>query len=69
MSKTEKEHFFVLYPSLNLWQSARECPNFLKNWQLNNFDMGFQKINIKSRKKIVDFLNGRFLAEPPLKSI
>jgi hypothetical protein len=55
MSKTEKVHFFVLYPSLNLCQSARECPNFLKIWQLTNFDMGFQKINIRSRNKIVDF--------------
>jgi hypothetical protein len=67
MSKSEKVHFCALYPSLNLCQSARERPNFLKNWQLTNFDIGFQKINIRSRKKIVDFLNVRFIAEPPLK--
>jgi hypothetical protein len=30
--------------------------------------MGFPKINFISRKKIVDFLNGRFLAEPPFKT-
>jgi hypothetical protein len=29
--------------------------------------MGFQKINIRSRNKIADFLNGRVSADPPLK--
>jgi hypothetical protein len=33
-AKSEKELFFVILPSLNLCQSAKECPNF---------DMGFQK--------------------------
>ena len=36
--------------------SARECPNFLKNWESTNFDMGFQKKNISSRSEKVDFL-------------
>jgi hypothetical protein len=27
-----------------------------ENWQITNFDMGFQKNNTKSRNKIVDFL-------------
>jgi hypothetical protein len=64
--KILKSAFFVILPPLMLCQSARECPNFLKICQITNFDTSFQKNNIKSRNKIVDFLNGRFLADPPL---
>jgi hypothetical protein len=66
MSKSEKVPFFAIHPFLNLCQSAKECPNCLKNWQLTNFDMGFQKKTLEAEKKSI-FSNGRFLTEPPLK--
>jgi hypothetical protein len=42
--------------SLTLCQSVRECPNILKIIQKTNFDMGFLKINMRSRLEKVDFL-------------
>ena len=44
--------------SLSLCQSVRECPKFLKIIQETNFDMGFQKINIRDRYKKVVVFNG-----------
>jgi hypothetical protein len=40
----------------NPYLSTRECPKILKISQITNFDMGFQKINIRSRLEKVDFL-------------
>jgi hypothetical protein len=43
-----------------LCQSAKRCPNFLKNSQLSYFDMSFQKTTLEFDK------NSRFLAESSL---
>ena len=37
------------------WLSKRKCPIGLKFYQITNFDMGFQKNNIRGRNKKVDF--------------
>ena len=41
--------------SSNPWLSVRECPKILKICQITKFDMGFQKINTRSRYEKVDF--------------
>jgi hypothetical protein len=53
--------------SLALCQSGRECPKILKIWQTTNFDMGFQKKDIRSRSEKVDISNRRFSRDSPLK--
>ena len=58
---TEKGHIFkiCLYVhetlTLIICQSVRKCPNFLKLWLITNFDMGFQKNDIRSQSEKVDF--------------
>ena len=42
--------------SSNPCQSLRERPKILKICQITKFDMGFQKIDIRSRLEKVDFL-------------
>ena len=41
--------------SSNHCQSARECPNILKNWQTTNFYMGFQKNDTRISDRVVKF--------------
>ena len=41
--------------TLIICQSVRKCPNFLKFWLITNFDMGFQKNDIRSQSEKVDF--------------
>ena len=67
--KKSKNLYLYVHETLTLitCQSVRKCPNFLKLWLITNFDMGFQKNDIRSRSEKFDFSNGRFLAEPPLK--
>ena len=58
---SEKGHIFniCLYVhetlTLIICQSVRKCPNFLKLWLITNFDMGFQKNDIRSQSEKVDF--------------
>ena len=43
--------------SSNPCQSVRSCPKILKICQITKFDMGFQKINMRSRSEKVDFFD------------
>ena len=58
---SEKDRLFKIYLyvhetlTLITCQSVRKCPDFLKLWLITNFDMGFQKNDIRSQSEKVDF--------------
>ena len=51
--------------SLTLCQLVRECPNFLKIYQITNFDMGFQKKRVSDRSKDLDFFPSAIYSQTP----
>ena len=53
--KYKKKSILGPFSVSNPFQSVSECPKFLKIRQITNFDMGFQKINMRSRFFLGDF--------------
>jgi hypothetical protein len=54
---TWKNSHMSLTHSLTPCQSVKECPKILRIIQETNFDMGFQKINMRSWSEKVDFFH------------